>query len=302
MHFGCPAVTRPSVNPVSRVFTNPRINTMGSHGLGQTALPESCPVCAHAPLDATLCKPNKALRTTLKAFLRTEEKKRERERPSSKAVESPAPALTPTPAPTEPPSEEPTPPIIEPQQPNGASEQSASQTFENHIVGDAPAEEEKPEPAGTESSSVDPVAQQETPTSEPVSSPDIGSLGYSRSNMPPQHDTTNTQSDHAETVDQPNPSEPPAQSPRDEAQTTEGDANGAQDAPQTDQSLTDGVSMDPNNPTALQPMGWQGPVDVNQMMPFMANGMPMGGMMPFPNQMGKLALKGPQRSLLGSTL
>ncbi|KAI5284366.1 hypothetical protein KEM54_001392, partial [Ascosphaera aggregata] len=45
----------------------------------QSSLPESCPVCAHTPLAADLCKPNKALRTTLKAFLRTEEKKRDRE-------------------------------------------------------------------------------------------------------------------------------------------------------------------------------------------------------------------------------
>ncbi|KKK14457.1 hypothetical protein AOCH_002871 [Aspergillus ochraceoroseus] len=46
----------------------------------QISLPETCPVCAHTPISPDLCKPNKALRTTLKAFLRTEEKKREKER------------------------------------------------------------------------------------------------------------------------------------------------------------------------------------------------------------------------------
>lgn len=46
-------------------------------------MPESCPVCAHTPISPDLCKPNKALRTTLKAFLRTEEKKREKERSSA---------------------------------------------------------------------------------------------------------------------------------------------------------------------------------------------------------------------------
>ncbi|KAL4791534.1 hypothetical protein BDV19DRAFT_370339 [Aspergillus venezuelensis] len=46
----------------------------------QASLPDTCPVCAHTPLSSDLCKPNKALRTTLKAFLRTEEKKREKER------------------------------------------------------------------------------------------------------------------------------------------------------------------------------------------------------------------------------
>lgn len=55
---------------------------------GQTALSDTCPVCAHTPVSPDLCKPNKALRTTLKAFLRTEEKKREKERQS---------AATPTP-------------------------------------------------------------------------------------------------------------------------------------------------------------------------------------------------------------
>ncbi|KAJ5613359.1 hypothetical protein N7510_006553 [Penicillium lagena] len=48
--------------------------------LGQGSLHDTCPVCAHTPVSADLCKPNKALRTTLKAFLRTEEKKRERDR------------------------------------------------------------------------------------------------------------------------------------------------------------------------------------------------------------------------------
>ncbi|KAH8690256.1 hypothetical protein BGW36DRAFT_420625 [Talaromyces proteolyticus] len=52
----------------------------------QTSLPESCPVCDHNPISPDLCKPNKALRTTLKAFLRTEEKKREKDRPSATPV------------------------------------------------------------------------------------------------------------------------------------------------------------------------------------------------------------------------
>lgn len=45
--------------------------------IGQTTLPSSCPACEHTPVSADDCKPNKALRTTIKAFLRTEEKKRE---------------------------------------------------------------------------------------------------------------------------------------------------------------------------------------------------------------------------------
>ncbi len=45
--------------------------------IGQSTLPSSCPVCGHSPVAAADCKPNKSLRTTIKVFLRTEEKKRE---------------------------------------------------------------------------------------------------------------------------------------------------------------------------------------------------------------------------------
>ncbi|KAJ9484414.1 hypothetical protein VN97_g8959 [Penicillium thymicola] len=49
----------------------------------QASLSDTCPVCTHTPVSPDLCKPNKALRTTLKAFLRTEEKKREKDRQSA---------------------------------------------------------------------------------------------------------------------------------------------------------------------------------------------------------------------------
>ena len=58
--------------------------------LGQTSLTTTCPVCAHSPVSSDLCKPNKALRTTLKAFLRTEEKKREKDR---QAATLPSPTI-----------------------------------------------------------------------------------------------------------------------------------------------------------------------------------------------------------------
>jgi hypothetical protein len=64
---------------------------------GQASLPDTCPVCAHTPISSDLCKPNKALRTTLKAFLRTEEKKREKERQERQEAQ-PAPSGTAAPA------------------------------------------------------------------------------------------------------------------------------------------------------------------------------------------------------------
>ncbi|KAJ5129930.1 uncharacterized protein N7515_005969 [Penicillium bovifimosum] len=65
----------------------------------QASLSETCPVCTHTPVSPDLCKPNKALRTTLKAFLRTEEKKREKDRQSAAPSATPAPSDT-TPADT----------------------------------------------------------------------------------------------------------------------------------------------------------------------------------------------------------
>ena len=49
-------------------------------------------MCEHSPLSFDDCKPHKALRTTIKVFLRTEEKKRETSRPKeAKESEPPTP-------------------------------------------------------------------------------------------------------------------------------------------------------------------------------------------------------------------
>lgn len=65
-----------------------------------STLPASCPVCEHSPLSADDCKPHKALRTTIKVFLRTEEKKRESNRPKDTTpitpVEPPPASATPS--------------------------------------------------------------------------------------------------------------------------------------------------------------------------------------------------------------
>ena len=70
---------------------------------GQSSLPNSCPVCAHSPISADDCKPNKNLRLTVKAFIKSEEKKREKEKavsaatvalPTHSAPDSPATPVT----------------------------------------------------------------------------------------------------------------------------------------------------------------------------------------------------------------
>jgi hypothetical protein len=56
----------------------------------QSNLPASCPVCEHSPLSAEDCNPNKSLRTTIRVFLRTAEKKREASRPKEAKDSEPA--------------------------------------------------------------------------------------------------------------------------------------------------------------------------------------------------------------------
>ncbi|OHE95646.1 pre-mRNA-splicing factor 38B [Colletotrichum orchidophilum] len=46
----------------------------------QSSLPSSCPVCEHSPVSADDCTPLKSLRTTIKVFIRTQEKKRDEAR------------------------------------------------------------------------------------------------------------------------------------------------------------------------------------------------------------------------------
>lgn len=70
--------------------STPLADNFNTDLLGHSSLPSSCPVCEHSPLSADDCTPNKSLRTTIKVFLRTAEKKREANRPKE-IPERPAP-------------------------------------------------------------------------------------------------------------------------------------------------------------------------------------------------------------------
>jgi len=64
--------------------------------LGHSKLPSSCPICEHSPLSGEDCTPHKSLRTTVRVFLRTEEKKREASRPKDVTPATPVePTATP---------------------------------------------------------------------------------------------------------------------------------------------------------------------------------------------------------------
>ncbi|KAI1490045.1 hypothetical protein F5X96DRAFT_638098 [Biscogniauxia mediterranea] len=77
----------------------------------QSTLPSSCPVCEHSPVSGDDCTVYKSLRTTIRVFLKTEEKKREASRPKTNSSTPSTPAQTTTAtiqsqASTEPPPEE----------------------------------------------------------------------------------------------------------------------------------------------------------------------------------------------------
>ena len=77
MPISCHVANRRFARPVWHL--PPRYTTaayISNNCTGHSTLPSSCPVCEHSPLSASDCNPNKALRTTIRVFLKTEEKKR----------------------------------------------------------------------------------------------------------------------------------------------------------------------------------------------------------------------------------
>lgn len=77
---------------------------------GQASLPVACPVCLHEPMVPDDCMPNKALRTTIKVFLKKKVMERETARKKEaidKVIAAPAtpatslPEQTPAPQPSE---------------------------------------------------------------------------------------------------------------------------------------------------------------------------------------------------------
>src|ERR1700760_2045876 len=97
MLFACHVVIRTYAKTVSYRVIIPRIpnrlrqsecpRAHSNIGKGQSTLPTTCSVCQHTPISADDCKPNKSLRLTVRAFLKSEERKREKEK--APAVQTP---------------------------------------------------------------------------------------------------------------------------------------------------------------------------------------------------------------------
>ncbi|ROV94694.1 hypothetical protein VSDG_06185 [Cytospora chrysosperma] len=109
----------------------------------QMALRSTCPVCEHTPISQDDCKPNKSLRMTTRAFLKTAEKKRDSLLAKESTPITPIDAK-PTPPPTV--SEE-KPPVIE-----GSADASAAPAQAAEQVADeqGPPAEQDDAPAATE--------------------------------------------------------------------------------------------------------------------------------------------------------
>ncbi|CAL5868034.1 uncharacterized protein PFLUO_LOCUS2257 [Penicillium psychrofluorescens] len=215
----------------------------------QASLHDTCPVCAHTPVSADLCKPNKALRTTLKAFLRTEEKKRERDRQATVPPTPDTPAdsvAAPQETPTETKGTEPAPVSPSP---------GATQFGE-------PGSDETPADAPLAGTTAEIKAKTEP---EPADQPELAA----------DQPTTAVQNADAANTAQSNsvPAEAEAPIPRDESAVA-----GAQGFPQQ-QNLQ---FMSQNMGSGGFPgMGWHGSANFGAMNPYMAN-----GMFNFPNAMG----------------
>jgi len=68
------------------------------HLPGQESLPEACPVCLHEPIKKEDCRPNKALRTTVRIFLKKKVVDRENARKQKELLEKAAAVTTATPS------------------------------------------------------------------------------------------------------------------------------------------------------------------------------------------------------------
>ncbi|KAJ5160915.1 uncharacterized protein N7482_007919 [Penicillium canariense] len=228
----------------------------------QASLPDTCPVCAHTPVSPDLCKANKALRTTLKAFLRTEEKKREKGRQSAAP---PTPVIT-TPAENGTTSTETT-----------ADQKQAEATPAEAPVGSLPAETETDE-ATNEAPPVDAasgsIADNRVPELAEIKAEVRLSIIPSRYGSGSNLAQSETNGDQA-------PGTTTAPSTGADAQLITGEVLADDESALHDPSHQPGSNMINMGPGGFPGTGWNGNNNFNAMNPFMGN-----SMFNFPNAMG----------------
>ncbi|KAI9810706.1 MAG: hypothetical protein M1832_001215 [Thelocarpon impressellum] len=235
----------------------------------QSSLPAACPVCEHTPLSAEDCKPNKALRTTTKVFLRTEEKKRETLKAKARPEEAPAVPLTPVTSSVAPIERKPNVPDV--------GTDGLAPGSETHGT----AEVRSAEPEATEA-----------PTSgeaqEDIPHPSIEDVDKGQELVESKQQEDDAAAAEASAKQEQKDLEPHAangssQLPGQPA--GQGHWSGAQGQQQTQMFNAGGFGMDGVG-GGFPGMGWNGQAGFDPMMQAMQTGMPNGAWHAFPNMMG----------------
>ncbi|KAK4692645.1 hypothetical protein P7C71_g4597, partial [Lecanoromycetidae sp. Uapishka_2] len=240
----------------------------------QASLPEACPVCLHEPIKKEDCRPNKALRTTVKVFLKKKiidrENMRKAKELSDKAVAAPpaTPLQEQTSIPR--PSETPAPTATEAAGNGVEAKQSSreqSQIFQVSKDG-----EEK---------AADAVVPTESQKDVPQMS--IESPGLEL----PRQDSAQTAGDGSIGQDKTDENGKSSEQQQISGQTQQwANTNGMGQGMNTAGFGLDGANGFPN-------MGVNGMGEFSQMMQFMPNGMPNPIMGAFPNMMGMPGMMDP---------
>lgn len=226
----------------------------------QATLPNSCPVCSHSPLSPDNCKPHKALRTTIKVFLRTAATKRAKDTPPVTPVEAtPAAPSLPAPDSAEPAAAADAAPAEE--APKPTIETPAADLVKTDANGDANVDGQEPGQAGAEKG----VQPDEQPVRFPLTANPQETIVLTRQKDQPgasgelvKADTTDQPGEETEAVEV---------VAKDEAEGGETPANPAFPA---------AAGFNAMNP-AFQGMNFAGGFDQMQMMMAMQNGMAPGG-------------------------
>ncbi|KAL6716904.1 hypothetical protein ACLMJK_004816 [Lecanora helva] len=226
----------------------------------QATLPEACPICYHEPVKPDDCRPNKALRTTVKVFLRKKVVERETAEKKRLAAEKvAAPAATP-------PVEET--PARQPSETPGTAGPEASTELGSR--GNSQAPQSQAEPMKITESNVPTEAQKDVPQKSIESpGPDVA-----------RRASTQTAGEGSGDSERANGAE--KQSDQQQA------ANNQQWAANNgfEQGMSSGAFGFDGTTGGFADMAMNGMGDFSQMMQLMPNGMPNPMMNSFPNMMG----------------
>lgn len=238
----------------------------------QATLPNSCPVCSHSPLSPDDCKPHKALRTTIKVFLRTAATKRAKDTPPVTPVEAtPAAPSLPAPDSAEPAAAAAAAPAEE--APKSTVETPAADLVKTEANGDANADGQEPGQADAEKG----VQPDEQPVRLSLSATSQETIILTRQKDQPE---ASGELVKADTADQPG----------EETQAVEVAAKDETEGGETPATpaFPAAAGFNTMNP-AFQGMNFAGGFDQMQMMMAMQNGMAPGGFGNY-NMMGESSL------------